>query len=50
MVGTKLVYPKYRDLCTDYQYDRVAVGAGRRTIGQLAGHEIHPEIEDVLDN
>ena len=24
-------------------------GTGRRTIGQLAGHEIHLEIEDVLD-
>ena len=34
---------------TDHQYDVVAVGAGRRTIGQLAGHEIHLEIEDVLD-
>ena len=34
---------------TDHQYDRMAVGAGRRTIGQLAGHEIHLEIEDVLD-
>ena len=34
---------------TDHQYDAVAVGAGRRTIGQLAGHEIHLEIEDVLD-
>ena len=34
---------------TDHQYDAVAVGAGRRIIGQLAGHEIHLEIEDVLD-
>ena len=42
---------------TDHQYDGVAVGAGRRIIGQLAGqlagqleeHEIHLEIEDVLD-
>ena len=34
---------------TDHQYDTVAVGAGRRTIGQLGGHEIHLEIEDVLD-
>ena len=34
---------------TDHQYDPVAVGAGRRIIGQLAGHEIHLEIEDVLD-
>ena len=23
--------------------------AGRRTIGQVAGHEIHQEIEDVQD-
>ena len=34
---------------TDHQYDAVAVGAGRRIIGQLAGHKIHLEIEDVLD-
>ena len=34
---------------TDHQYETVAVGAGRRTIGQLAGNEIHLEIEDVLD-
>ena len=34
---------------TDHQYDMVAVGAGRRTIGKLARHEIHLEIEDVLD-
>ena len=34
---------------TDHQYDVVAVGAGRRIIVQLAGHEIHLEIEDVLD-
>ena len=24
-------------------------GTGRRIIGQVAGHEIHLEIEDVLD-
>ena len=34
---------------TDHQYDAVAVRAGGRIIGQLAGHEIHLEIEDVLD-
>ena len=34
---------------SDNQYDAVAVGTGRRIIGQLAGHEIHLEIEDVLD-
>ena len=34
---------------SDHQYDAVAVGTGRRIIGQLAGHEIHLEIEDVLD-
>ena len=34
---------------TDHQYDAVAVEARRRTIGQLAGHEIHLEIVDVLD-
>ena len=34
---------------TDHQYDTMALGAGRRTIGQLTGHEIHLEIEDVLD-
>ena len=34
---------------TDHQYDVVAVGVGRRTIRQIAGHEIHLEIEDVLD-
>ena len=32
-----------------HQYDVVAEGTGRRTIGQFAGHEIHLEIEDVLD-
>ena len=32
---------------TDHQHDWVAVGAGRRTIGQLAGHTIHLEIEEV---
>ena len=34
---------------SDHQYDAVAEGTGRRTIGQFAGHEIHLEIEDVLD-
>ena len=34
---------------TDHQYDTMTVGAGRRIMGQLAGHEIHLEIEDVLD-
>ena len=34
---------------SDHQYDAVAVGTGRRIIGQLAGHEIHLEIKDVLD-
>ena len=33
----------------DHQYDMVAVGEGRRIIGQLEGHEIHLEIEDALD-
>ena len=34
---------------SDHQYDAVAEGTGRKTIEQLAGHEIHLEIEDVLD-
>ena len=34
---------------SDNQYDWVAVGAGRRTIGQLAGHTIHLEIEEVFE-
>ena len=28
---------------------KVPQGTGRRIIGQVAGHEIHLEIEDVLD-
>ena len=28
---------------------RMAVGAGRRTIGEVAGHEINLEIEGVQD-
>ena len=28
---------------------KVPQGTGRRIIGQVAGHEIHFEIEDVLD-
>ena len=28
---------------------KVLQGTGRRTIGQVAGHEIHLKIEDVLD-
>ena len=28
---------------------RIAVGAGRRTIGEVAGHEINLEIEGVQD-
>ena len=32
---------------TDHQYDWVADGAGRRTIGQVAGHTIHLEKEEV---
>ena len=28
---------------------KVPQGTGRRTIGQVAEHEIHLEIEDVLD-
>ena len=32
---------------SDHQYDWVAVGAGRRIIGQVAGHMIHLEIEEV---
>ena len=31
--------PRQMEGPTDHQYDAVAVGAGRRTIGQLAGHE-----------
>ena len=33
---------------SDHQYDWVAVGAGRRTIGQEAGHTIHLEKKNVI--
>ena len=44
MIGNR---PRKMEGPTDHQYDWVAVGAGRRTIGQVAGHTIHLEIEEV---